>query len=169
LESGTFWLSPTPEKPSLGWGAHYHRICTWARLKDLSTGKTLQFWNTHFDHESLEARRKSAELLLERTRAVRAGKEAFVLVGDFNDIPGSDFYRILSSALRDSLGISETPAYGPQGTFNGFRYAGPLEGRIDHVFVGEGLQVLRHGTLTDSYGQHFPSDHFPVLTELRLP
>ena len=37
LDSGTFWLSPTPEKPSLGWDAAYNRICTYALFKNKKT------------------------------------------------------------------------------------------------------------------------------------
>ena len=32
-DSGTFWLSPTPDIPSYGWGANYRRICTWIKLR----------------------------------------------------------------------------------------------------------------------------------------
>ena len=33
LDSGMFWLSPTPTIPSKGWDAAYNRIVTWARLR----------------------------------------------------------------------------------------------------------------------------------------
>ena len=32
LEHGDFWLSETPEKPSVGWDAVLPRICTWGHL-----------------------------------------------------------------------------------------------------------------------------------------
>ena len=32
LDSGTFWLSETPEKVSRGWDADYNRICSWVKL-----------------------------------------------------------------------------------------------------------------------------------------
>ena len=40
LDSGCFWLSETPDKPSVGWDAKYPRICSWAQLQDRNTGNT---------------------------------------------------------------------------------------------------------------------------------
>ena len=37
---------------------------------------------------------------------------------------------------------------------------------IDHIFVGDGVTVLRHATLTQQTGGKLPSDHYPVLTDL---
>jgi hypothetical protein len=52
LDSGTFWLSETPDKPSKGWDGRCCRICTWAYLERksdkkevvlvVSTGKKVQ-------------------------------------------------------------------------------------------------------------------------------
>ena len=50
---GDFWLSDTPETPgSKSWGNNITRVCTWARLREKSTGQSLFFVNTHLDHES---------------------------------------------------------------------------------------------------------------------
>ncbi len=168
LDSGTFWLSETPEKVSYGWDAQkYHRICTWVRLQDKHSGKVLRVWNTHFYHEAVEARRNSAKLLLARvTEAAKEGGPV-ILMGDLNSTPDSEPYRILVSGLKDTRQLSQLPPYGPVGTFNGFKYEVPAVDRIDHIFVGEGVSVLRHGTLSDAVDLHYPSDHFPVVTELR--
>ncbi|MBL8757124.1 MAG: endonuclease/exonuclease/phosphatase family protein, partial [Phycisphaerae bacterium] len=57
VESGHFWLSPTPETPgSRGWDAALERMASWARLKDRATGRTLLVLNTHLDHRGVEAR-----------------------------------------------------------------------------------------------------------------
>ena len=39
LKWGTFWLSETPDKPSMGWDAACFRTATWALLKDKASGK----------------------------------------------------------------------------------------------------------------------------------
>lgn len=39
LEHGDFWLSETPEKPSVGWDAVLPRICTWGHLLHKVTTK----------------------------------------------------------------------------------------------------------------------------------
>lgn len=41
LDSGTFWLSDTPETPSMGWDAACRRVATWAVLEEISTGNKL--------------------------------------------------------------------------------------------------------------------------------
>ena len=57
LDSGTFWLSPTPEKPSKGWDAALNRVCTFALLRDTASGQTWWIFNTHFDHIGKEPAR----------------------------------------------------------------------------------------------------------------
>ena len=50
-DSGTIWLSDTPDLPgSAVENANYPRICTWALLKDRGTGKQFVYLNTHLDH-----------------------------------------------------------------------------------------------------------------------
>jgi endonuclease/exonuclease/phosphatase family metal-dependent hydrolase len=39
---------------------------------------------------------------------------------------------------------------------------------IDHIFVTDQLKVIKWGLLTDTYYGKFPSDHFPVMVELKL-
>ena len=43
IDSGTFWLSETPGKPSMGWDAQINRICSYAFLKDQKTRKDIHF------------------------------------------------------------------------------------------------------------------------------
>ena len=38
IDSGTFWLSETPDTPSKGWDAMYKRICTWVILEEKESG-----------------------------------------------------------------------------------------------------------------------------------
>lgn len=169
LDSGTFWLSETPDRVSFGWDAtKYRRICTWARLEDLRTGKVFQVWNAHFDHEAVLARRNAASLILARVREVTKQGIPVIVMGDLNATPDSEPYRILAAGLRDTRPLSSLPSYGPEGTFNAFDYDKPALDRIDHLFVSEGVRVLRHGTLTDAVNRRFPSDHFPVMTELQF-
>ncbi len=89
VESGTFWLSATPEIPgSVGWGAALTRIATWVRLTDKKISDTLLFMNTHFDHISDSARVMSSGVLLEKVKEL-ARDNNFVITGDFNALPGS--------------------------------------------------------------------------------
>ena len=66
VQSGTFWLSETPEKPSKGWDAAYNRVCTYALFKTKKGGKKFWAFNVHFDHVGNVAREKSAQLILDK-------------------------------------------------------------------------------------------------------
>jgi endonuclease/exonuclease/phosphatase family metal-dependent hydrolase len=182
LAHDTYWLSSTPNEPgSKSWGSSLPRIATWARFRDRASGDTLFVVNTHFDHVSAEARRRSARLILESTDGL-AGGAPVVVMGDFNATEDSPPYRVLTRTdsaaaggdagsalrLRDAFHASEQPHHGPASTYNGFDGRLHEGRRIDHVFVGPRVQVRRHGTLTDRWNGRFPSDHCPVLAEIVL-
>src|SRR5690606_6668984 len=50
INTGTFWLSETPNEVSKGWDANLERIVTWAILLDKNSNREVIFFNTHFDH-----------------------------------------------------------------------------------------------------------------------
>jgi endonuclease/exonuclease/phosphatase family metal-dependent hydrolase len=170
LESGTFWLSPTPEVTgSKGWDAALERIATWARFRDRRTGCRLLHLNTHFDHLGEQARQESARLIRRRLPTLAAGLPVIV-TGDFNTTPSSVAYRIFTrdtipdaiAPLADAYVVSRTGHYGPASSWNGFKAIDPGH-IIDYVLVSPGTEVLSHGSLTDSWDGRFPSDHLPVL------
>lgn len=176
LESSRFWLSDTPDVPSMGWDAHYKRIVTWGKLRDIVTGKILFLFNVHFDHRGTLARKESAQLLRSRIESI-AGSKSVIVTGDFNLLPSSEAYRILTASepdipgrvLMDTHTIAAAPHHGPVGTFTGFDI-GQLNNdrKIDYVFVSPGVSVLRHGILSDTVNGRLPSDHFPVLVDVLI-
>ena len=169
IESGTFWLSETPEKPSKGWDAALNRVVTWGKFKSKVTGKIFFYYNTHFDHRGDEARKKSAELITSKIREM-AGKSGYpvILTGDFNLTPEAHGIANIKKYLRDSREITIAPPYGPAGTFNSFDWNAPMKDRIDYVFVNDMVDVLKYGVLTDSKDMRWPSDHLPVFVRVQL-
>lgn len=169
LDQGTFWLSPTPEKPSKGWDAALNRICSWGKF--LSKDQTeFMVFNIHYDHVGQVAREESSKLLIRKIEEININNLPVILLGDFNVTPDNAAYTTLIRAQgwKDARLISQVPAYGPVGTFTGFDWEKEPEGIIDHIFVKGSLQVIRHGILTDNYGKKYPSDHFPVLVEVEF-
>ncbi|MEZ4996023.1 MAG: endonuclease/exonuclease/phosphatase family protein [Bacteroidales bacterium] len=167
LADGTFWLSATPDVPgSVGWGAALTRIATWVRLYDREAKDTLVFFNTHFDHISDSARVMSSGVLLEMVKKI-AGENRFVITGDFNALPESlAISRMKEGDLAvDSYLISETPPAGMNYTFNGWKDE-PGEGRIDYIFVRNGMKVMSHETLRVIEDGVFISDHWPVTAKV---
>lgn len=163
LQSGDFWLSETPEKPGKGWDATCcNRICSWVKLKDLVSEKEFYFFNVHFDHQGVQARRESGKLMVKKIKEI-AGNATVICTGDFNSTPETGQIQEMQSLLKDSYKVTQMPPYGPEGTFNAFKFDAPMKHRIDYIFVSAGVQVLKYATLTDAKDQRYPSDHQPVV------
>jgi len=168
LAHGDFWLSETPDRPSKGWDAHCcNRLATWVRLRDRISGKTLLALSVHFDHEGEVARRESAKLLLNWLKNQEAS-DAIIALGDFNSTPDTEQIVAMKAAMRDARTASLSPAYGPLATFNDFKLGLAPDKLIDYIFLGPNIRVLKYAVLTDSNGQRYPSDHFPVLARIEL-
>lgn len=167
IKSGTFWLSSTPNKPSKGWDAAYIRICTWAQFKEKATGKQFFMFNTHFDNEGILARENAAKMILEKIKSISNASSPVFITGDFNSDPKTSAYGTIAKVFSDSRVVSKAKPYGPEETFNDFRYhtytTEVKEGRIDFIFVNKNISVLKYAVLTDSKDLRFPSDHFPVV------
>ncbi|WP_161599555.1 endonuclease/exonuclease/phosphatase family protein [Hymenobacter nivis] len=168
LKQGTFWLSPTPAVVSKGWDAALPRICTWGQFRDRGTGFVFYFFNTHFDHIGVVARRESAKLILARVQAL-AGATPAILSGDFNVDQRDESYALINASgrLKDAYATAAL-VYAPNGTFNDFNSRAKSDARIDHIFLSPAFTVARYGILTDTYGGgKTPSDHYPVAIEAR--
>ncbi len=173
LKSETFWLAEqTDVAGKKGWDAAFERVVTWASFRDKKTKKVFFHFNTHFDHMGKVARKESAELLLSKISEI-AGSAQVIVTGDFNAQPNDEPIQVLtdssnSKRLTDTRLVSKKPHYGPMGTFNAF---GPKEIHdqpIDYIFIKNGIRVLKHATLSQSWQGRFSSDHFPVYAEVVL-
>jgi endonuclease/exonuclease/phosphatase family metal-dependent hydrolase len=167
IRTKTFWLSETPEVPgSQAWGAGLPRIVTWMELVDKNNHQHIYFFNTHFAHDSDSARIMSAGLLLSKVDSI-SSDFPFVITGDFNMLSTSKGYEILTGPaesvplLNDSFVISERNPDGPMYTFNGFSDK-QGSGRIDYIFVKDGMKVLSHKTIIKKERRIYISDHWPV-------
>ena len=168
LENGTFWLSKTPNTPSKSWDAALNRICTWARFRENETHKSFYVFNTHFDHQGVVARKKSALLILKKISQIVERKEPVILTGDFNLTQEEKPLVLIRQKLKDSRQVSLAVPKGPLGTFNGFDFQSKLESRIDYLFVNKYVEVNSYIVLTDSKDGRYPSDHLPVLIEVQM-
>lgn len=169
LDKGDFWFSETPEKPSYGWDAKIRRVCSWARFKDLISGHEFYFFSLHYDHQGVLARKNSSILLLEKVKDI-AGNSPVVVTGDFNAKPEDEPMKIIldDRFLLDSKELSTTKPYGTTGTFNSFNLKAPMKNRIDYILVTKGIKVSRYAVLNDMQYGRFPSDHFPVVTDIQF-
>lgn len=168
LQSGDFWLSETPDKPGKGWDATCcNRIASWVKFQDLLSKKEFYFFNVHFDHQGVEARRQSGHLMVKKISEI-AGKSTVILTGDFNSTPETEQIKTIQGLLNDSYEVTKQPPYGPEGTFNSFKFDAAMDKRIDYIFVSKNINVLKYGVLTDAKEQRYPSDHQPVLIKVEI-
>ncbi|MFB6457503.1 endonuclease/exonuclease/phosphatase family protein [Chitinophaga sp. Hz27] len=173
LDQQTFWLSETPAVAGKkGWDAACNRVVTWAKFKDKKSGKIFYHFNTHFDHMGKVARRESARLLLQQVKHI-AGISPAIITGDFNATPDDEPIRIVTNVsdplhLTDSKELSKAPHFGPVGTFNGWHIGEMEPAPIDYIFLKGNINVLKHATISESWGGRYASDHFSVLAELQL-
>ena len=166
-----YWLSDTPAiAGSRTWGNNYPRMVTSVRFRDRVNGGELLFLNTHFDHEVQNSRERSAALIIDQLAATTSPGMQVILVGDFNAGIDNPVYSRLTGDGRftDSWVTAKMPD--TLGTFHGFKGIGAAKGtaRIDWILSRGSVEVLSSEIVTDSKGTQFPSDHFPVVAELRL-
>ena len=170
LEFDHFWLSDTPETVgSTSWGNSNRRMVTWVRFLDRKTERQFYFMNTHFDHEIPEARRKSADLLLQRVG--RLNKELpVILVGDFNSLPDqAEVYDRLvgDGRFADTWTTAEERGEAVD-TFHGYRGQRSTGRRIDWILTRGPILARSSKVVTFSRDDRYPSDHFPVVAVLGL-
>lgn len=167
LEQQTFWLSQESNIPSKGWDAALNRTCTYAFFEIKASDRRILVLNTHFDHVGEQARKASALLILKKVKEINVNDLPVIIMGDFNLEPQTEGIQSILKTFNDTHMLAEK-AFGPTGTFNGFKFDKPVTRRIDYVFASKDLQIVKSGILSDSMDCHYPSDHFPVYVELIL-
>ncbi len=181
-ESGTFWLSDTPETcGSITWGNACTRVCTWARFLPKS-GQPFYLFNTHLDHVSQPAREKGIAQIMSRVNS-RKHPDPFILTGDLNSGENSPVVRYLRGerdleAAANGLAKNPVPLVDTfrvlhkdakdVGTAHGFK-GGRAGNKIDYIFVQPGVEVFKAEILHDNKDNRYPSDHFPVTAAIRWP
>ena len=165
LDSGTFWLSETPDRPSLGWDAVCLRICTYAKLFDNRTHKQFIHFNTHLDHAGEQAKVEGAKLIL---KTMLADKTPSFVTGDFNMEERSEPYKILTSCeLADAKYSAKLSM--SHGTFHGFVPDNDIseESPIDYLFYRKGkFGINSYKVLVNGSKGRYTSDHYPILIGL---
>ncbi len=179
IDSGGFWLSKTPEVYSSDWEAFETRSATWVKLRSINTDEEFLLLNTHLDHKSELARVQGSKLILEKTLHLQADNLPLVITGDFNSNPGSSAYRIfMENSFVDTYliaGNEDSEESNTNHSFKGKQYLiSECEfaiGRIDWILTRDGSQHIRTKScviIHDAEPPLYPSDHYPVLAELRL-
>ena len=162
LDGGTWWLSETPDVPSVGWDAKYPRTATWVLMKDLRCGKQFYFVNTHLDHRGVEARRNGLAMVVSKIREMNPDIP-MVLTGDFNVEPGDPALSALDGLMvsaRESASVTEDTH-----SFNG--YNPEPQTTIDYIYYSQFASACEFHVVTEPFlGIPFISDHYPIVAQL---
>ena len=162
LDGGTWWLSETPDVPSVGWDAKYPRTATWAKLRERSSGREFYFVNTHLDHRGVEARKRGLSMVVDRVEEMTPGVP-LIFTGDFNVEPGDECLLSLEGKMLDAR--LQAPVTSDKPSFNGY---GTTRAKIIDYIYYRGFSSAREFYVVDRSfeGKPYISDHYPIAAVL---
>ncbi len=164
VDSGTFWLSETPNKVSFGWDAACRRVCTWVVLENKATGEKYVHLNSHFDHIGITARANSVDLII--NKAKEYADLPVVFTADMNVVQGSTNYNqfVDSGVLRDTkFDAPDTMSYC---TYHDTKPARHTDDVIDYVMINDHFKATTYRVVTEGIDGRFVSDHYPIYADI---
>jgi endonuclease/exonuclease/phosphatase family metal-dependent hydrolase len=166
-DSGTFWLSSTPEKISRGWDAACNRVCSFVHLEDRLNGKKCWVFNTHWDHVGEQARTESLVLILAQIAVRNPKNEPVILMGDFNTTPEPPRLKLLEKEWVNTYAALNPKS--TSGTFNGFHTNTPVNNCIDYIWVTRQAFIIHSSEIRSEKPNHqWLSDHYPVVSIVEI-
>lgn len=166
LEAGEAWLSKTPDVHlSKDWDSGFPRMMNHGTFRQHSTGREFIALVTHLDHVSNQARLEQAKLVAEW---LASRSEPAMVLGDFNDWPGSPVHRVLTAGYREMIDTWQALCReeDEQSMTRHDRAGNPRKYRMDWILHSPGFAVSDAAILRDSEDGLYPSDHYPYLAEL---
>ncbi len=160
VEKGDFWLSETPDVPSLGWDANNIRIVTWVKLKDVHSNQIFYMFNTHFDHKGKKARKESPKLLVNKIKTIVSEEVPIFITGDLNTWINNSNLRPITNEYYDARRFADYSDNKKSFNYWGKWYA---NWNIDYIFY-KNANALAFRTVTEDFGVPFISDHYPIIT-----
>lgn len=169
LRSEDLWLSETPEVAgSLSFESTFPRLMTWVKLQPKESKSNLLFVNTHLDHVKPQTREHQIKVLADQIKRILDQETLLVITGDFNDSPESSVRQILMNeipGLQDAWKLFHEKEETSHHAFNGECQNGA---RIDWILVGRKAKVESCEMEKRSFEGRFPSDHFPIVCEIKF-
>ena len=169
VSSEKYWLSPTPETQSKGWGEEYYRIAVVLILKHNERGELVKSINTHgplVDTANVNA----YQLIMDRS--VNDGDHFTFLCGDFNAHPDEIGYIPVAEELQDCRVTADDKTESAYTTFNSWGgYTNDNPQIIDFCFVSKGdhVNVKTYDVRQDTWGSgDLLSDHYAVQTVVEV-
>ncbi len=174
IDSGTFWLSETPEKESRYEGAGCNRICSWVVLENKISKKQYIHLNTHLDNASEDAQNYGANVIVEQLKEIQK-KYNYIpvfITGDFNqDESGNAVKTILDAGFSNSADFDNAKAVGTYHDWGKITDEERAKQKaIDFVFVSKKSTngVTAYRVVDSMIDDKYISDHFGVWASFSL-
>ena len=162
IETGTKWMSDTPDVVSKYKESSLNRIFTYAILLEKKTNREIMVVNTHLEHTSNAARELQVAVLMNFLKDYT--EYPIVLTGDFNANPQSKVYSMVTAQLADSAKIAQKSE--EHYTYHG---NGSSSTYIDFAFVSaQNIAVSHYRVITEKMNGMLPSDHYALVIEYRV-
>ncbi len=144
-----------------------NRIATWAVLEDKDTGATYTHINTHLDHILESTRVGQAGVLLDKIKELQELGHTVIATGDFNSHETGEAYAKMATEMDDTKLHAKSSDTGI--TYHAY---GSIEehddGAIDFVFATRGTEVATYKIIRNTVQDMFPSDHYPVCSDVYI-
>lgn len=184
IQSGTKWLSDTPNTPGsyckytdpetgTTYTANFPRIMTYAILERKTDGVRFLYVNTHLDHNGNNSqeiaegvRQRQIEILIAEIQ--KLGDYPTIVTGDFNVTPEASAYTtMIANGYLDSSLVAKEGEVKP--TYNDMKdsYAGAI---IDYIFVSPDLKdaVDTYTVCPSKRDGQWISDHNAIIATITL-
>lgn len=168
VDSGTFWLSETPDWVSVGWDGRQRSVCTWVILEDKESHTRFAVMSTMLDSYGLKTRTNGMALLVERAAAFGC---PVLLCGDMQAAASSAFIKNATEfRLFDAQKQSQNKDTYTQPTVNGaFGTDQKPNGKSDFIFASYGdFAVKSHTVDTTKPNGGYISNHWALYAEFSV-
>lgn len=167
LDYGTFWLSETPEQPSLSFDEKYYRSATWGLFRTNRSGKHFLYVNTHMGL-TYKSQTQGFQVILRHLPQLNPAGYPVVITGDFNVPVNHDAFAQARETMNNALDVAKQKVNAEVPTYNAWGNKGK-QVIIDHIWLSKDIKCLVYVTDNKSYGGHtYISDHYPVIAELKF-
>lgn len=167
IDSGTFWLSETPEKRwTKSFDSACFRVASWALLEDKETGVRYTHINTHLDHVLDTTREAQMTVLIDCVNKVANGSP-IVMTGDFNAYEDELVYSVARESFNDCKVVAENTEHGRTFTSYGKKEEDGT-GAIDYIFISPEVKVDTYKIIRNTVQGIYPSDHYPIVADIKI-
>ena len=172
MDSGTFWLTETPDVVSKYESVYHYRICTWIKVYSYKFKDIIYFFNTHLEDGHLFITFLQEVNLLKRIKEITKNEGNVFVFGDFNGNDNSvwihDVFKEGYKSFSDYFQDFRNTYHNFSGIYNNPKW------KVDHLFYqnfgnsNKHFLPLFYDVLTKKDNGKFPSDHFPLYAQFNL-